>query len=422
MTTTKKIICLLMSLLLSLLIFVTVVFFNASKIFDENKTDLILKESKIGEKLMGYSHQESNEKEIDIYKALAEKIPNQPALAVNISGEHSNLCQKGAFEYAKEKQDEKYGHTSLDNFVSDLATGYVNTAISNGYINPNQYMTYKNVHNERVYVQKGTLLMDTMLIKYRDIINNLIQDDFFCALDIDQKNTLLYILSTGKDAIDTKDNLYRLVEEKIDGIFVSHIKSFINRLLDADKPYEIIEEASLKDVMKEVLDNYLKSIDIPDEYLDKERYDSTLEKSVHDYIYPRLFDSLPSYESTVSSLPSIVLKEIGLLKNNTLFFIGVTLCVLLILLLLKIGKIKSLLFIGIGAVVSGGMMFSLKYFAANIINIILSSIEGLQTSLNLIIPGFASYLFENISRMGLYILPIGLLMIVVSLLFRKKNA
>ena len=417
----KKILCSLIGLILTVAIFITTVFFNASKMLEKDSIESILISSNVGEKLMGYIYLDNNEKEIDIYEALKESIPTQSALALNISSDKAEECQNGAFEYIKEKQSDKYAYITMDTLIDDLSTGYVNTAISKGYINPNQYMTYKNVHNERVYTQKGILLMDTMIPKYKSIINRLADDGFFCTLDLDQKNTLVYLFSTGKQAIDTKNNLYHLIEEKISQIYNSHFMSFFDCLLNGESSYQTIDEASLIDTMNDLVNDYLKTINISDENIDKDRLQRTLNSSVHSYVYPKLDEAIPSYESTIDSIPSIAIKGLGLLKNNTLFFIGLVLCALLIGLLLMIGKKKSIIFIAVAVLISGIVMFISKYFMSQIIEGLLLETENVQTSLNLVAPGFISKFITDLSQSGLYISIIGLLITIASIVLLKKK-
>ena len=417
----KKILCLLVGFVLTVAILITTLFFNASKMFEKDNVESILASSNVGEKLMGYTHVDNNEKEIDIYEALNESIPTQSALALNISLDKSEQCQNGAFAFIKEKQSEKYAYTSMNALINDLSTGYVNAAISNGYINPNQYMTYKNVHNERVYTKKGTLLMDTMIPKYRSVINRLADDGFFCSLDLDQKNTLVYLLSTGKQAIDIKNNFYHLIEEKVSEIYASHFMSFFDCLLNGESSSITIDEASLKDIMNSLVYDYLKTINISDEIMDKDRFERTLNSSIHNYVYPKLDEAIPSYESTVNAIPSVVIKCLGFLKNNTLFFIGLSVCALLIGLLLMIGKKKSIICIGIATIIPGFLMFASRYFVPQIINKLLLETENMQTSLNLVAPEFISKFIMKLSQHGLYLLIIGLLLELASVLLLKKK-
>ena len=203
MKTIKISIQILLSLLLIPCIICSCLLFNASAFFQKDNISGILSELSSGNRILRYEYLSEDKDEDDFYAKLAETIPVQVALVVDISSENARICQEGAFEHIKELDLQSFVYNSLDLLANELATGYTQTAIDKKIINPNAYISYLNVHHERVTDTKKNLLMDTMYQKYRTILIGLDDENYFCALNADGRNTFLYILSSGRKAAET---------------------------------------------------------------------------------------------------------------------------------------------------------------------------------------------------------------------------
>ena len=102
MKTIKISIQILLSLLLIPCIICSCLLFNASAFFQKDNISGILSELSSGNRILRYEYLSEDKDEDDFYAKLAETIPVQVALVVDISSENARICQEGAFEHIKE--------------------------------------------------------------------------------------------------------------------------------------------------------------------------------------------------------------------------------------------------------------------------------------------------------------------------------
>ena len=95
---TIRIIGILLSLLLITEILCAGTLFASSKVFEEESLNTILSQIDTGKKIMDYEYLSEDIDSTDIYEQLAQAIPAQVALSVNVSGQEAVICQDGALQ------------------------------------------------------------------------------------------------------------------------------------------------------------------------------------------------------------------------------------------------------------------------------------------------------------------------------------
>lgn len=421
MKTIKISIQILLSLLLIPCIICSCLLFNASAFFQKDNISGILSELSSGNRILRYEYLSEDKDEDDFYAKLAETIPVQVALVVDISSENARICQEGAFEHIKELDLQSFVYNSLDMLANELANGYTQTAIDKKIINPNAYISYLNVHHERVTDTKKNLLMDTMYQKYRTILIGLDDENYFCALNADGRNTFLYILSSGRKAAETQNEVYRLIEEKTDAFYDEHLLNFFEKLRGNDTDHELIKSEEYVNCIEETIFNYLEGLGLSFEFADKEIVHRKLEPGIRNDLYQRFVDSLPLYEDTIALTPAPILSLINRLFDASLSYIGIGVCLLIILLIVSIDKKLSLYFIGASIFISGLIIMFGRSFSSTIVERLISTAGQAGNALSIIVPDLAERFLNGFSTYGIYFLIAGVLLFVLSIFVNRKK-
>ncbi|MBQ6334689.1 MAG: hypothetical protein IJI46_06450 [Erysipelotrichaceae bacterium] len=417
----KIIINTLLSLLLIAALLCAVLSFTTSRLFARDQLSSLIDKLPAGEKILQYEHLPQEEKESDFYDVLADTIPVQVALAVNISSDNAKTCQEGAFAYVKEKQDEKYVYSDLNDLADDLCDAYVETAIKEKIINPKEYFTYMNVNRERVRTTKGALLEETMRQKYRTVIGELKDQDFFCSLDIDNQNTFAYVLKEGSSAAKMQNGLYELLEKQADDKFNEAFMNYISCLAGENKEDIAIEKESYIKEVSDSVYSYLEDQGLSLNLLDKEKADKVISQSAKDYLYPKLSAYLPSYANTLSSVPAPLLSLLKLALNGKLFYITAGICAVLALLIILIGKKTSLPFIGLSLLLSGAFIFFSKTQNTKAADNLTTLVQNANNPLSFIVEDLVNAFMTAFSSSGIYLAIAGLIFLVLAFLFRNKK-
>lgn len=422
---TMKISKVIGSLLLSLLLIVGLLCaglsFTASRLFQKDELTSVISGIPTGQKILQYEYLPEDGEAVDIYKKLAEVIEPQVALAVNLSGENAVICQNGAFAYIQSKQDDKYAYTTLNPVAEDLGVGYTQTAVADNIINPNKTMTYKNVKNERVYTKMEPLLLETITAKYKSILEVLKMQDFFCSLDIDQLDPFAYLLRTGKDAAKIQNGLYRTIEKKTGELFNEQLLAYFERLKDDNATYDTIAQQTLNETLLPEVYAYIHDLGFSEEKLDTDKANAVIIHSITNQIAPKLYDCLPSYENTVSSLPSFILPVLRKALDGNLTYYCLGAAAVLAVILLLIGKAKALPFISLSILLAGAAAYFGKSYSVRLSDALSTAMIDSGNNLSFIIPDFVKVFLDRFSMIGIYAAIGGLVLLILSLLLGRKK-
>ena len=418
MKTRNIIFSVFLSFILFLFILISTLSFLTPRILEKGTFDQVLVQAQIGKKIMGYEYSQ-NEEKTDIYEFLSSSIPDQVCLALNLSGKEATRCQEGAFSYAKEKSDEKYAYTKMNLFTDDLATGYTQTAIEEKYISPNRLYGYQTLQSGKVYEKESVFLHNSMVSKYRTYIERIADDDLFCSLDLDQKNTFAYLLLTGKDSADMKNELYQKIEEKVDTIYRERYSTLITSLFEDVSDQTEIDESAFSEEIRNIVSEYLSQNGYSEELLNPNITDPIIRNSVQNFIYPRLYENLPSLNSTRSALPETILKGLHLVKNDTLFYMGTGLSVLIMFLVILCSRSKAPFFIGIPILLAGILLFLTKTFTPQLTQRSLSLIG--EKGPGLFLPELLEALTSRSSNIGICLLGTSVLFLLFGILLSAKK-
>ncbi|MCR4632993.1 MAG: hypothetical protein K5648_02575 [Erysipelotrichaceae bacterium] len=421
MKTIKIIISTLLSLLLALCILCTGLLFISSKIFREQELRTVLSETAAGEKILNYEYLPEEGGSADIYEQLAQAIETQVALAVNVSGKEAAVCQNGAFDHIKELQDETYAYTDFDSLAEDLAEGYVQTAIAENIIRPDKTISYMDAWRKRVYVKADTLLKDTVTVKYKTILEKLKEEDFFCGLNIDQKDAFAYLMCSGKQAAAAQNGLYRRIEAKVGSIFDQHFLAYIRCLKQQDDSYSQIAQQTLNETLLAEAYSYIDDLNISQEKLNTEKADAVLLSGIAAYVAPKLYPCLPSYKDTLSAAGTKIMSLIAMALNGKMTYICLSAAALLAILLLLIGKGKAFFFIGLSLLFSGAAAFFAKTYSVKLTDALSTAMEKTGNDLSFLLPGFIKVFLERLSSLGIYALILAVIFLSAALLLRKKS-
>ncbi|MBQ6560569.1 MAG: hypothetical protein IJL85_07060 [Erysipelotrichaceae bacterium] len=421
MKTSKIITNILLSILLVVSILCTGSLFAASQLFQKENLTSVVSGISSGEKILQYEYLPEDGETVNIYEKLAEAIEPQVALAVNVSGENAVICQNGAFAYVQSKQDEKYAYTSLNPVAEDLGIGYTQTAVADNIISPNKTMTYKNVKNQRVWTKMEPLLLETITVKYKSALEVLRMKDFFCSLDIDQLDPFAYLLRTGKESVVIQNGLYRSIENKIGEIFDEHLLNYIDCLKDENVTYTTIAQQTLNETLLKEVYGYIHDQGFSDEKLDIDKANATLLRSISSKIAPKLYSCLPSYEDTISGIPSTALSLIRKALDGSLTYICLGVAGVLMLLLLLAGKRKSLFFIGLSFLLSGAAAYFSKSYSIKLTDYLTNAMTESGNNLSFIIPDLVKVFMDRFSTLGIYAGIGGIVLLVLSLFLGRKK-
>lgn len=421
MKTIKIFIQALLSLILVSAIVCSCLLFNASAFFKSENLATVFSELSSGSRILNYKYLSENKTEDDFYASLSDAIPVQVALVVDISSENARICQEGAFEYVKNQNLEGFVYNSLDLLAEELSTGYTQTAIDNNIINPDAYITYMNVHRERVTDTKRNLLMETIYQKYRAILSALDGEGYFCALNADGKNTFLYVLSSGNKAIRMQNELYHLIEEKSDVLYDEHLLNFFERLKGNSTAYELLDAGQYANCIEEEIFSFIEGQGLSFEFADKEIVHRKLEPGLKNDLYQRFVNALPLYEDTVSSTPAPVMSLIPRLFNNSLTYIALGICLLAILLIIVADRKRSLYFIGAALFISGLIITSGRLFSTDISERILAAADQTKNALSIIVPDSFERFLINLSAVGICLIVFGAAIFFLSILVNRRK-
>ena len=411
----------LLSLLLIVGLLCTGVFFAASQLFQKENVTSLLNGVSTGEKILQYEHLPEDTEQSNIYDRLAREVPLQVALVVGISEKDAEICQNGAFAYLKSRQLDKQAYTTFDSIAEELGIGYTQTAVADNIINPNEIVTYMNVLRERVRIKKEPLLLETITTKYKTVLDQLKNDGFFCSLDIDQKNPFAYLMLTGRDADVMKNGLYQVMENKVGEIFNERLLNYIDRLKGDSQADATIAQQTLNETLLKEVYAYIHDSGYSEEKLNLDKANATLISSITNYISPKLFDCLPSYDDTVSSVPSIALSLIRTTLQGKLTYIGIGVCAVLALLILLAGKKIALVFLSLALLLSGGASFFSKTYSLKVSDFLMNAMNGSGNPLSFLVPDFVASFMNRFSTLGIYLGAAGLVLLIASIIFRSKR-
>ena len=411
----------ILSILLVAALLCTSLFHAATQLFQKDNVTSLLNGISTGEKILQYEHLPEDVDQYNVYKKLADEVPLQVALVVGISEKDAQICQNGAFAYLESRQLGSQAYMNFDPIAKELGIGYTQTAVADNIINPNEIVTYMNVLRERVRIKKEPLLLETITTKYETILNDLKNSGFFCSLNIDQKNPFAYLLQTGRDANVTQNGLYHVMENKVSEIFDEQLLNYLDRLKGDSETSATIAQQTLNEMLLKEVYAYIHDAGFSDENLNLDKTNATLISGITNYISPKLFDCLPSYEDTVSSIPSAALSLLGTALQGKLTYIGIGICAVLGLLILLAGKKIALPFLGIALLLTGGASFFSKSLATKLTDTLTGTMTDAGNPLTFLIPDFVSSFLQRFSSLGIYLGGAGLLLLVLSIVFRKKT-
>lgn len=413
------------SILLSILLILSVLcaglLFTASQIFQKENLNPVLSEIQAGEKILPYEYLPEDQETVDIYDALSKAIEPQVALAVNVSGDNAVICQNGAFAYVKSLQDEKYAYTSLNPLGEDFGVGYTQTAVADNIISPNKTMTYKNVKNERVWTKMEPLLLETITVKYKSVLDVLRLQGFFCGLSIDQLDPFAYLLRTGKESATLQNGLYRTIQNKITEIFNEHLLSYIECLKDGNQTYETIAQQTLNETLLSETYAYINDAGFSDEKMDLDKANASLLRSITNHIAPKLYSCLPSYTDTVSDVPATVLSLVRKALDGSLVYICLAAAGIVLLLLLLTGKKKAFFFIGLSLLLTGAAAFFSKSFSLKLSDTLTSAMTDSGSNLFFLIPDFVKAFIDRFSNLGIYAAIAGAILFLLAFLLNRNK-
>lgn len=422
MKTIRIILGILLSLLLITEILCAETLFASSKVFEEESLNTILSQIDTGKKIMDYEYLSEEIDSTDIYEQLAQAIPAQVALSVNVSGQEAVICQDGALQQIAQLEEEKYAYTSFDSVAEDLAEAYVQTAIAQKIISPGKTISYKDSRNQRVYARSDTLLQETIVLKYKTILEKLKEEGFFCSLDIDGKNAIVYLMRCGKKAAEAKNGLYRSIENKISEIFNAHFADYIRCLKDRDPSYALIAQQDLNGILLSEVYSYIHSLDISQEKLRTDRVNASILLGISQHIAPKLYTCLPSYKDTLAALGETGMSLAAFALNGRMFSICLAAAVMTMILLLLIGKGKALFYIGVAFLLSGAAALSGRSASVRLPDIMSTSLATERNDLSFLMPDLVKAVLEHLFSIGIYIAAFGILLLAASFLFKKKKA
>ena len=414
----KALFSLILSLLLSLFIVLTCFVYKVQKTIKPENLQQILLDCSIGEKLLGYHYLNEDVAEIDFYTFLCNNIQEPSALVLDFSLDKAKVCHEAALEYVKDKIDNNAVYTNLDKLSQDLTDGYCNAAIEKGLINPNSNITYRT---QKAWLTKkrGVLLDETIRAKYQEYLLKMINDGDICALDIDQKNAVGYLLRTAKANVTTKNELYKSIEKHMSMVCADALADFLSDILYNTKSYKAITKDDVTVSVSDTITEYLNSNGINDDDIRNGYVTRIIKESSETFVYPKIASFLPSDLSTIQ-LPENLSKIAGLVTNRSLLYGLIGAFVFLVAVLILINRKKSLLYIGISFIVAGVLLYILKSNHMILLNKYLYSFIELTEIYKTIIDKAVFNIIDNL-KIAVISLVAGILMIISSFLFKTKS-
>ncbi len=416
----KTILSFILSLFLMLSLFLTTVLFSLPGVLQKDSLIKIIDGSDVGKQILAYEYPKEESQTIDFFEALNQAIPVQGSSMMNIFGDKAKICQDGAIEYIKKRGFLSHAYTDLKELADGLSRGYVSKAVEEGYIDPDRSVTYMTQIG-RVSEPQEDFLRSSTLDKYQKSVEELQEDGFFSALDIDQKQPFAYILYKGKQAETIQNGLYEKIEGLCDEILSQQYSSLIDALTGKQNEFKGLNEKDFSSKMLQLIKTYLADQGIDELYLDTEKVESIIRTSIHEQIYPKLYPNLPSYDNTISQLTDSGTKLLGMLNNNTLMYFGIGLSIVFALLLMWISKKDAFFYIGMGALLSGAFVFSTKFGTSGLIMRATSAFKDRFTGISLFLPKLIETFIAAFSQTGIYLIAAGLIFIIVSFFLSRSG-
>ena len=412
----KNIFKLILSILLTVGLLGTCASFAVNRILQESELDSVIRDSSVGKQIMNYEYLPEDIEEKEFYSDLYEAMPVQVALVANISMENAELCHKEAFERVKEKHNELFAQYSGNQLAEDLGEAYTQAAVDRGIITPGDLVYFMGSNHE-----VESLVKETMIKKYEEILAVLKDEGAFCALNIDQENTFTYVLQNGKEAAQTQNGIYHSVEDRINEIYRFELLNYLGQLKGKDTESVGLTYEQFEEDMRNGVYDYLRSQNISTELIEDKWCNKELNRSIKNAIYPAFTPYLPSYEGTMDSLTPIMQKGLGLLLSNVTTYILAGISLLLLILLFLVGKGGSLSFAGIALLLSGGLLFASRFFSEKLTDTLMQAVTSSGNKISILIPVFVKHLARSVSSLGIWIAGAGFILFLLSLLFGRKK-
>lgn len=412
----KNVFKLFLSLLLAAGLLGTCLSFAGNRILQENELGSVINDSEVGKQIMNYEYLPEDVEEKDFYSSLYDAIPVQISLVTNISMEDAELCHREAFEQVREKHNELAAQYSSEQLAKDLGEAYTKAAVDHGIIRHGD-LVYFNGSNQEIEF----LLRKTMIRKYEAALDELKDNGSFCALTVDQKYPFAYVLQTGKEAAETQNGLYRFVEDRIDEIYRTGLLKFLSRLKGNDAEAEELSYEQFEQDMRTGIYDYLHSQNISTDQIEDKWCNKTLNSSIKNTIYPEFESCLPTYERTIGSLAPFLQKGLGMLLNNVSTYILAGVSALLLILLFLVGKKGSLPFLGIVLLLSGGILFVIRFFSEKPADLLTQAVASSGNKISILIPAFVRYFAQIVSGLGIWLAGAGFIFFLLSLLFGRSR-
>jgi hypothetical protein len=414
----RTILKLIMSILLACIIICACATFFAARMLQKEEVSSLIREASVGKQIMNYADLEDSD-DRDVYTRLREEIPVQVVLTANLSGDDAKICHEGALSSLEEMQIHTFAFSDMKTAIEALTEGYLDSGIDQGVIVPGRTIYYTTMYG-RTRSRMDDLVRETVGIKYRDIMNKLADEDFFCSLDIDQKNTFAYLISTGKDKAEIQNGLYRQLEERYETIYSDAFNSYLERFRNNTETETLSSENFEADIMEAVY-GYLATKGISLEYLNTEKSDRVLLQSIQKDIWPSLSSFLPSYESTSKALPAIALTALKMFLNNTVTYILAGIAALLGLILLLAGKKRAIGFLGFSFLLSGAALYLSRMLPARYADALTQRLIDSGNKIYVVVPAFFKAFTERLNVPSIVLAAAGLVLIILSLLINRKK-
>ena len=414
----KALFSLILSLLLAVFIVLTCFVYKVQESIKPENMQKLLLDCSIGEKLLGYEYLDENVEEIDFYTFICNNIQEPSALVLDFSLDKEKICHEAALEYVKDRIDSNIAFTNLNKLAQDLTDGYCNAAVEKGLINPNSNITYRT---QKAWLTKkrGVLLNETIYAKYLEYLQKMADEGNICSLDIDQKNTIGYLLRTGKASVTTKNLLHKDIEDQTNRVCANALHDFVNDIIYKTNSYEGISKNSTNALVSEVVYGFFHLNDINDDDVRNGYVTRIIEESSESFVYPKIVAFLPSAENKSIQLPEYVSIILGLLTNTNLLYVLIGISAFLALLLLLINGGKSLLYIGMSMIIAGAVLYLLNNHINLLDNYLYSSIE--VTDIYKTIIDKAIYDIMDNQKIAIILAGAGILMFIASFLFKTKK-
>ena len=415
----KALFSLILSLLLSFFIVLTCFVYKVQETIRPENMKQIMLDCSIGEKLLGYQYLNEDVEEVDFYTYLCNNIQEPSALVLDFSLDKAKICHEAALEYVKDRIDGNTAYTNLNKLAQELTDGYYNAAVEKGLINPNSNITYRT---QKAWLTKkrGVLLNETIYAKYLEYLQKMADEGNICSLDIDQKNTIGYLLRTGKASVTTKNQLHKDIEDQTSRLCADALIDFVKDVIHKTDSYENIDRNHVTAFVSETIYGYFHLNDINDDDVRNGYVTRIINESSESFVYPKIVAFLPSAENEAIQLPEYVSIILGLLTNTNLLYVLIGISAFLALLLLLINRGKSLLYIGISLIIAGSLLYLLKSNRMLMLDRYLYSSIEVPEIYKTIIDKAVYNVIDNL-KIAVTLAGVGLLMFISSFFFKTRK-